>query len=224
MIDRDWHAWHDDYDRPTSALSRRLADVQAQLCAALDQAPPGRLRAVSLCAGQGRDLIGVLASHPRGRDVRARLVEWDPRNAMAAQQAAKQAELSDVEVVVGDAAETDNYRHAVPADLVLACGVFGNLTEADVAATIDYLPALCLPGGSVVWTRHRSVPDVVPDICGWLADHGFRQQWLSDAAERHGVGRHLFAGTGEPVPAGRRMFTFVGHDRLRPPGQPPWWA
>jgi hypothetical protein len=32
---------------------------------------------ISLCAGQGRDLLGVLADHPRREDVRARLVELD---------------------------------------------------------------------------------------------------------------------------------------------------
>ena len=75
---RDWHAWHDAYDDPGSSLAQRLAVVQARIAAALDVAPPGPLRAVSMCAGQGRDLIPVLASHPRGRDVTARLVELDP--------------------------------------------------------------------------------------------------------------------------------------------------
>ena len=42
---------------------------------ALDEAPAGPLRVISLCAGQGRDLIEVLAEHPRRGDVRARLVE-----------------------------------------------------------------------------------------------------------------------------------------------------
>ncbi|GHD35622.1 hypothetical protein GCM10010335_31060 [Streptomyces galbus] len=32
-----------------------------------------------MCAGQGRDLIGVLAGHPRRDDVRARLVELDEK-------------------------------------------------------------------------------------------------------------------------------------------------
>ena len=75
---RDWHAWHDAYDDPGSSLAQRLRVVQARIAATLDAAPPGPLRALSMCAGQGRDLIPVLASHPRGRDVTARLVELDP--------------------------------------------------------------------------------------------------------------------------------------------------
>ena len=85
---------------------------------ALDAAPPGPLHAISLCAGQGRDLIGVLARHPRRDDVTARLVELDPRNAAAARDAAEVADLPRVEVVTGDAALTDQYAGMVPAYLV----------------------------------------------------------------------------------------------------------
>jgi len=70
----DWHDWHDVYDRPDSPLARRLMAVQTQVTVALDSAPPGPLRAISLCAGQGRDLLEVLAGHPRRDDVQARLV------------------------------------------------------------------------------------------------------------------------------------------------------
>ena len=84
MAGRDWRAWHDAYDHPGSSLAQRLRVVQARIVGALDAAPPGPLRAISLCAGQGRDLIPVLARHPRGRDVTARLVELDPGLAGAA--------------------------------------------------------------------------------------------------------------------------------------------
>src|SRR5271169_3655374 len=73
VAERDWYTWHHDYDEPGTALARRLAAVQDQIRAALDAAPPGPLHAVSLCAGQGRDLIGALAPHPRRDDVSARI-------------------------------------------------------------------------------------------------------------------------------------------------------
>jgi hypothetical protein len=79
VTERDWYTWHRDYDEPGTALARRLVAVQDQIRTALDAAPPGPLHAISLCAGQGRDLIGVLAHHPRRHDVTARLVELDPR-------------------------------------------------------------------------------------------------------------------------------------------------
>ena len=49
---RDWHAWHNAYDDPGSSLARRLAVVRARIADTLDAAPPGPLRAVSMCAGQ----------------------------------------------------------------------------------------------------------------------------------------------------------------------------
>ena len=43
-------AWHDAYDDPSSTLSARLELVQAHLAEALDHAPAGPVRLVSLCA------------------------------------------------------------------------------------------------------------------------------------------------------------------------------
>src|SRR5690242_14199661 len=71
----DWRVWHDQYDLPDSWMARRLKAVQTQIRAALDAGESGPLRVISLCAGQGRDLLEVLAEHPRRDDVQARLVE-----------------------------------------------------------------------------------------------------------------------------------------------------
>ncbi len=192
---RDWVAWHEAYDDPQAPLAQRLIAVQARIAEALDQAPPGPLRAVSICAGQGRDLIGVLREHPRGCDVTARLVELDPHNAEIARQSAADAGLTQVEVVTGDAARTDAYAGLVPAGLVLACGVFGNITDEDVARTIRYCAGLCAAGGTVVWTRGRGEPDLIPQICEWFAAEGFELLGGIGAGTRWGVGAHRFAGT-----------------------------
>src|SRR5215470_18129255 len=95
---RDWVAWHAAYDDPSSSLSTRLRVVRGHLSRALDEAPPGPVRLVSLCAGQGLDVLGVLPGHPRGPDVSAVLVEFDPHNAALARQGAAAAGLSRVEV------------------------------------------------------------------------------------------------------------------------------
>jgi hypothetical protein len=220
VAEHDWYVWHHDYDHPGTALARRLAAVQDQIRAALDEARPGPLRAVSMCAGQGRDLIGVRAHHPRRDDVRARLVELDPRNADVARQAARAAGLPQVEVVTGDAALTDAYAGMVPADLVLVCGVFGNITDADIERTVGYCAQLCVRGGTVVWTRGRWAPDLLPQICDWFASRGFDELWVSDPAEGWGAAAHRFTGHPAPLEAGARMFTFRGHHpRTGPPRQ-----
>jgi hypothetical protein len=212
MGNGDWYGWHARYDTPGSALGRRLAVVQRHIGLVLDGAAPGPLRALSLCAGQGRDLIGALAGHPRRHDVTARLVELDPRNAAFAARAAEAAGLPRVEVRVGDAALVDQYADLVPADLVLVCGVFGNVSDADIAATIGHLGGLCATGGTVIWTRHREPPDLVPDICRWFAAEGFELHWLSDPDAGFGVGVHRFAGHPRSLRLGARMFSFVGRE------------
>jgi hypothetical protein len=209
---RDWRAWHDAYDDPGSSLARRLAAVQARIADTLDAAPPGPLRAVSMCAGQGRDLIPALAGHPRGRDVTARLVEFDPGLAATARQAAVDAGLPGVEVVTGDASLTDAYAGAVPADLILVCGVFGNITDDDIRRTVGCCAQLCATGGTAVWTRARRPPDLVPQICDWFGEDGFELSWLSDPGAGFGVGIHRFAGRPRPLAAGVRMFGFVDPD------------
>ncbi|MEW2351701.1 methyltransferase type 12 [Streptomyces sp. NPDC006684] len=165
----DRHDWHHVYDDPDSVLGRRLRTVRARIAEALDAAPPGGIKAVSVCAGQGHDLLGVLAAHPRRADVRARLVELAARNAAEARAAAAGLGLGDcVAVVTGDAALVRNYADAVPAVLVLLCGVLGNVADEGMEETVDRVSRLCAPGGTLVWTRNRKAPDRDPRVCDWL--------------------------------------------------------
>ena len=205
----DWAAWHDDYDDPGSRLAGRLAAVQRIIRDTLDDLPPGPVTALSMCAGQGRDLLGGLAGHPRRADVRARLVELDQRNVTVAEEQIKRAGLTGVEVVRGDAGLMRHYRDVAPVDLVLACGVFGNLTDADVLRTVEACAQLCREGGTVVWTRHRDPPDLVPVISDWFSARGFELIFVSDPAAGFGVGAHRLRHPPRPLQSADRIFTFV---------------
>lgn len=211
----DWNTWHDEYDVADSWMARRLRTVRSRIRAALEEAPPGPLKVISLCAGDGRDLLHVLSDHPRRHEVRARLVELDARNAAAASETARQAGLDQIEVVTGDASLVDRYQGMTPADLVLVCGVFGNITDGDIEHTISACNQLCATGGTVVWTRHRAAPDRVPRICEWFSGQGFELRWLSEPDAGYGVGVHRFTGVPQPLRPGTRLFTFVGYDVLR---------
>ncbi len=211
----DWRAWHAPYEDPSSELSRRLALVQAQLRAALDQAPPGPIRLVSVCAGQGHDAIGVLADHPRRADVSARLVELDEQNVRLARAAASAAGLDAVEVLAADASITDAYVGAVPADVILVCGVFGNLAAADVAATIERLVQLCAPHATVIWTRHRRPPDLVPHIRESFERAGFEEIAFGDAPPFAVASNRLRVPPG-PLQPGVKLFEFIGYEALWP--------
>ena len=209
-MSRDWRAWHTAYDGDTP-LAQRLVIVQRAIAEALADAPPGPIRVISMCAGEGRDLLGVLEEHPRAGDVHGVLVELDPELAARARGAAPPS----VDVVCGDAASTEMYARAVPADLVLVCGVFGNIADADIERTIRTLPSLCAPGARVVWTRHRRPPDRTVDIRRWFATSGFAEcEFTGHPDFLFGVGVERLTREPDEFASGLRMFAFVGYDNL----------
>jgi hypothetical protein len=205
----DWVQWHADYDKAGSPLAHRLEFVKEQVRAALDRAPAGPVTVISMCAGQGRDLLEVVATHPRGPDVRARLVELDPACVATARAVAP----AGIEVVEGDAGLVDAYEGMAPAQLVLACGVFGNISDADIERTIEYCGQLCEEGGTVVWTRIREAPDFVPVLCGWFERDGFEQVSVTPPELGFCVGAHRRVETPKPLRTGGRMFEFVERRR-----------
>lgn len=211
---RDWHAWHEEYDDPASSLSRRLEVVRSSLGALL-VATDAPVRLVSMCAGDGRDTLPVLAA--AGADVSAVLVELDPDLAEAARASARGLGLDRVEVRTADAGTTSSYHGAVPADVLLACGVFGNIADDAVAVTVARLPSLLAAGGHVIWTRGCRVPedpsafdgDPSELVRGLFAAAGFEEVAFvrpDDAGFRVGV--HRWPGTGAPYEPGVRMFAF----------------
>jgi SAM-dependent methyltransferase len=212
----DWHDWHAAYDDAESWQARRLVTVRQRIGMVLDEAGPGPLNVLAMVAGQGRDLLPVLADHPRRDEVTARLVELDARNADAARATARAAGLTTVEVITGDAARTDHYLGAAPADLVLICGLFPHIAAEDVDRVVRHSTALTKPGGSLIWTMHRRPPDMVPDIAGWFEREGFEPVWVTDPAVEHAVAVHRFRGQPQPLAADLSLFTFVGIRALRP--------
>ncbi|HTJ35229.1 MAG TPA: class I SAM-dependent methyltransferase [Dactylosporangium sp.] len=206
-----WVRWHEDYDVPGSSLSVRLALVAGHVAGAVESRPAGTVRLVSACAGQGHDVAKALRGHPRRGDVTGRLIELDPVNAAAARERLATAGLSGLEVVEADAGVTAPYAGAVPAGVVLMCGVFGNISDEDIRGTIQALPELAEPGARVIWTRHRGAPDATPRIRDWFAEAGFREVAFDAPAELTiGVGVHELVAPPRPL-AERRLFTFVVH-------------
>ncbi|GAA2701220.1 hypothetical protein GCM10010429_04950 [Micromonospora olivasterospora] len=56
---KDWYDWRLPYADPGSPLARRLRLVQRHIASWLDERPDASLSVVSVCAGQGHDLLGV---------------------------------------------------------------------------------------------------------------------------------------------------------------------
>lgn len=213
--------WHQGYDDPSSSLSSRLECVKLRLGEAIGGCPPGPVRLLSLCAGQGRDVIGVLPGHRRRDDVRALLVEYDGRNAEFARRRAAEADLAQVRIRQADASQVGSFEDALPADVLLLCGIFGNISDSDIRRTVYAAPTLCAPGATVIWTRHRRPPDLTPAIRDWFAESGFTEVAFDElnTGRMVSVGTHRLADAqGDPkeaaLPAGP-LFTFRDGD-----GQP----
>jgi hypothetical protein len=212
-VSTDWVAWHADYDDPGSDLSRRRRSVQAQVDAWLDERTEPLLRVVSACSGDGRDLLEVLARRPDGGRVTARLLELDERLADRAETLAAEHHLAGIDVRREDAGRTGSYAGAVPADLVMLCGVLGNLTDEDARATVVTTRELCAPGALVIWTRgryaDRDTEEPTDLVRSWLAEEGF-DEVAYDAPEDRGyrVGAHRLQAAPREPGSDRVFFTF----------------
>lgn len=211
----DWIQWHRNYDQPNSSLARRLHVVRDYLRRALTlvTSQPGERRLISICAGDGRDVLPVLDAHDAGDQVHAVLVELDPHLADRARTTAAQLGLHRVEIRTTDAGVTDPYIDVAPVHVVLACGVFGNITTDHVKQTIATLPNLLTDGGIVIWTRGRRTDGTDPslDIRAWFTGHGFTELGFTaptDANFRVGMQRIDNPSRARLTPA-TPMFTFA---------------
>jgi len=210
LPEQSWYSWHAPYDALDSVETDRLEMVQDMLYDALDAAPAGPLRAVSACSGQARDLLPVLIHHPRGGDVTARMIEIDPLNVSFLEGALGSTRLADVEVIHGDAGTTAVYAGAVPADLVVLCGVFANISPQDAARTAETLPSLCAPGGLVVWSTYGTRGTDAAQVLAVLAEAGFETVTVHESAEQGWtVGAHRYRGETRHLPENTRFFRFL---------------
>ena len=206
---RDYLAWHDDYDRPGSPLHLRLLVVQDLIANALDDVRPGPIRVISMCAGQGRDLLTVARRHRRGDDLVGRLVELDPRNVDAARSAVADIGVTGLEVVEADAGRSDAYIGATPADLVLACGIFGNVTDEDVKGTVGFIPSALCAGRMGDLDPGAACRRILDEIQDWFADVGCEPRALVvGEGGIFGVGAAQFFGDPTEPHRGTRLFDF----------------
>ena len=207
---RDYQSWHRAYDDPDSGLSWRLRVVQGYLRQALDR-HPGPIRLLSVCSGDGRDVIGVLAGRDDADRVTATLIEIHPKLAEQARESARAAGLDRLEVRTADAGNTDAYAGAVPADVVVLVGILGNISDADLAGLISGSAQFCRPGATLLWSRGRDRDDRNDIVRERFAAAGFTELDYAtrDFGSRPALGAMRYDGAPEPLRPGRRIFTFL---------------
>lgn len=208
---RDYVEWHKEYEDPASELSWRLRVVQGHIDRALGQVS-GPVRVLSLCSGDGRDVLGVLSQLPQDINrVSVTFVEVNPVLAERARNSARAIGISHWDVREVDAGTTSSLAGAVPADIVLLVGIFGNITDEDLERTVKAAPQLCNPGATVVWSRGRSDRDVNDRVRQWFRDAAFAEvdYQAPPTASKPAVGVCTYRGPVVPFVEGVRLFTFT---------------
>ncbi|HJQ80987.1 MAG TPA: class I SAM-dependent methyltransferase [Lacipirellulaceae bacterium] len=210
---RSWAGW------PAEAYAQmqyqqRLLAVQEHLRGILKDSPAGPLRLISVCAGDGRDVIGTVRAHERRGDVSAWLVELDRQSVAAGIQEASIAGLEcAVNFINADATEYGTYLGVAPADIVLACGVWGHVPAHERESLARALAALCKPRGTVTWTRGVSSGLArLNEIAVLFA----RSDWENvrttiTADKKWAVATYCYAGPLVELPEMGRIFNFQRH-------------
>lgn len=201
-------SWHSLYSDASSSLARRLAVVRARVGEVLDGSARAPIRILSLCAGDGRDVLPELAARP-WLSSSTTLVELSTQLAASACSAA--ARVDDVQVRQGDAGEWATFEDVLPVDLLLLCGIFGNISADDIQATIAAAPSMLAPGGTAIWTRGWFAEvDLRATIRRWFIEAGLSEVAFYGDPERFGVG--VARATKNELsarPTGARLFSFI---------------
>ena len=195
---------------PAERPRRHVVDAIAHF---LDTAPPGPLTVVSLCAGDATDLAIAVGGHARCGDVIGAAIELDPDWPSAPPPTSSAGVPLDVRCA--DAGDIQSYFDLVPADLLMLVGIFGNVSDADIERTVGAVPALCRPGATIIWTRHRRPPDLTPSIRRWFRQCGctnLRFDAPDDATWTVGTERLDSLPDGGASLAAERLFTFLPVD------------
>jgi len=210
---RSWTGW------PTEAYAQnryqqRLEAVQQHLIERLDSVPCGPIRLISICAGDGRDVIGVLQTHERRKEMSAWLVELDRQSVAAGIRDASLVGLQDtVRFINGDATDYVTYQDIAPADIVLACGVWGHVPAHERVSLTSALAALCRPRGTVTWTRGISNGtarlDEIESL--FVRPTWERMRITLTADKRWAVATYRYGGQSRLLPRTGRIFNFERH-------------
>jgi hypothetical protein len=139
-------------------------------------------------------------------------VELDSRLVECGRAAAESTELKEqLEFVNGDATLSSVYEGIVPAELVLVCGVFGNVPETELPRLIQSLGFLCKSEGFMIWTRDLSENGdhrlgLVREL---LRDSAFEEvSFQITSIGNMGVGTHRYLGQALPLPKDEKLFVF----------------
>lgn len=214
----DWVEFLKGYDL-WPPLQSRLMLVREHLASALMHAPHGPIQITSICAGDGRDVIGALEHHPRRKDVSTTLIELNAELVSRGRNAAAAMNMSDsIHFLNADATLANTYYGTPVADVLLMAGVLGNVRERHERMLIDNLAQLCRAGTTLIWTRGSAGNEnlqAVQRILALLGNADFVEVALSETNPAgFVVGSHRFDGKPRSLNKAARLFEFTDYDQM----------
>jgi 2-polyprenyl-3-methyl-5-hydroxy-6-metoxy-1,4-benzoquinol methylase len=169
-----WYDWHiEKHSDPNSYTSQRMTDIGLVIEEYLKDTVH-RSNIVSVCAGQGLDLIPILRQYPNSAD--AYLIDIEQQNIDHINKIS--TGLEGIHTYAADATVSNTYiNNKIPrANLLLVCGVFAHLTSEDQSIFIQNMRSLLKPGGYVIWTR---IDEYLNDIHEKFENNGYKKIDLS---------------------------------------------
>ncbi|MNR04651.1 hypothetical protein D3C85_1206300 [compost metagenome] len=152
----------------------------------------------------------MLAHYPNSDNIHSYLVEIDERLVQECKHTVSDRGLQNVTVVKGDASLLRTYRDVIPADLILLCGIFGNIANEDILNTIESLAQLSKQGTRVVWTRNLRDPKVVPMIRHSFTANDFKEvDYRTTSDDSYAIGIYEFYGLSQRLKDDIQLFTFI---------------
>ena len=103
-----------------------------------------------------------------------------------------------------------SFADVIPVDVLLLCGVFGNIHHETAESVIGSIPDLVNAGGYVIWTRGGSHPDRRPEIRSFFRAAGLEEISFTGDPEPFGVGLNRVGAAARRAGAlPGRLFSFV---------------
>jgi hypothetical protein len=175
---------------------------------------------VSVCAGDGRDVIQVLSGELSELPVRALLVESEPELARRGEAQAVSAGVSDrVLFRCRDATRMESYQGYVPADVLVMAGVLGNVPSRAYPDLARTAATLLRRGGFLLWTQRRfsgAIDAEYREFRAALAANQFLSMFADETLAGPGGVSYLVAteqlATTPPEPAKDPLFQFSDFD------------
>ena len=169
-----------------------------------------RSRVVSMCAGEGRDLLGVLEDHPAPR----RRTRPTRRARPGARGDRSRPRTRGDRGVVRRRGHEPRRTRARCQPISSSCAACSATSPTPTSRTRSTsLPTLCAPGAVVIWTRHRRPPDATPAIRARSSPRTGSTELAFHTPEgtMFCVGMNRLTAPPAPFRPDARLFDFVGY-------------